>query len=215
MSRRGKIIKGTVLVLLTATIVCYRLADDIGLDFKPDDRWRIVNVIDGDTVELPGGEHLRLANIDTPEVDAPLYEEAKQFLTELALGKTARVEYIKQRRDKYGRLLGYLYIDSIFAGEAILEKGLGYLMIFSNNDLNRRPVQKLLAAQRRAMKAKTGLFALERTPEDYYTAGRGRFRLHRPGCESAGRFRPDRHRLFDTREEALYEGLSPCRKCRP
>lgn len=215
-SFRGRtLIRVSVVILLTAMIVCFRLAEDIGFDRTPGDRWLIVKVVDGDTVELPGGEQLRLANIDTPELDEPFFEEAKQYLTDLALGKTARVEYIRERRDKYGRLLGCLFIDSVFAGEAILEQGLGYLLLFSNNDLNRPLVQRLLAAQRRAMEAGVGLFSLERTPEQYYLATYRSFRFHRPGCEYVGEYRPDRYRMFDTRNEALYDGLSPCRRCRP
>lgn len=208
-------IRISLVILLTAVIVCFRLAEDIGIDLKPGDRWTVVKIVDGDTVELPGGEQLRLANIDTPEVDEPFFEEAKQFLTDLALGKTARVEYIKERRDKYGRLLGCLFIDSVFAGEAILERGLGYLLLFNKDDLDRPLVQRLLAAQRRAMADSLGLFSLKRAPEEFYLASFGRFRFHRPSCEYAGEYRPDRHRLFGTRDEPLYDGLSPCRRCRP
>ena len=83
------------------------MVTDIGQDVKPSDRWIIVEVVDGDTVILSSGERLRLANIDAPEQEQPYYEEAKQFLTELALGKTARLEFPSRRRDKYGRLLAY------------------------------------------------------------------------------------------------------------
>ena len=205
----------SVIVFLITIIVCYRLVEDIGLDRKPGDRWLIVKVIDGDTVELPGDEQLRLANIDTPELDEPYFEEAKQFLTDLALGKTARVEYIKERRDKYGRLLGCLFIDSVFAGEEILERGLGYLLLFGNNDLKRPLVQRLLAAQRRAMADSVGLFSINRTPEKHYLATYKSFRFHRPGCEYVDDYRPDRYRLFETRNEARFIGLSPCRICKP
>jgi micrococcal nuclease len=213
--KRRTSIRISLVILLTALIVCYRLVDDIGFDSKPGDRWTIVKVVDGDTVELPGGEQLRLANIDAPEFEEPFYDSATHFLTNLALGKTARIEYIKERRDKYGRLLGCLFIDSVFAGEAILDQGLGYLFLFNNNDLDRPLVKRLLAAQRRAMKAGVGLFSIKRSPEEFYLASFGRFRFHRPGCEYVGDYRPDKYRLFDTRDEALYDGLSPCRRCRP
>ncbi|MDH3889446.1 MAG: thermonuclease family protein [candidate division Zixibacteria bacterium] len=209
------LIRVSLVILITAVIVCYRLAEDIGVDLKPDDRWIIVTVIDGDTVELAGGDKLRLANIDTPEIDEPFFEEAKQFLTDIALHQSARVEYIRERRDKYGRLLGCLFIDSVFAGEAILERGLGYLLLFDNNDLNRPLVQRLLAAQHRAMESGLGLFSLVRTPEEHYLATYRSFRFHRPGCEYVGEYRPDRYRMFDTRDSALFEGLSPCRSCKP
>ena len=214
-SRYRTLVRVVLVALLVVVIVCFRMVTDIGHDVKPSDRWVIVEIVDGDTVILSSGERLRLANIDAPEQEEPYYEEAKQFLAELALGKTARLEFPARRRDKYGRLLAYMFIDSVMAGEALLERGLGYLLLFKQSDYDRPQIQRLLKAQRRAMAAGVGLFSMERTPEEYYLARYGRFRFHRPGCTQIGEFRPDRYRLFETRDEALYEGLTPCRRCRP
>jgi hypothetical protein len=60
-----------------------------------------------------------------------------------------------------------------------------------------------------------GLFSIKRAPEKYYLATYKSFRFHRPGCEFVGEYRPDRYRLFDNRNEALFEGISPCRICKP
>jgi len=214
-SRRRSVIRVAVVVVLALAIVCFRMVTDIGRDPTPEDRWVVIKIIDGDTVFLSGGDELRLANIDTPEEDEPFYEDARQFLSELALGKTVRVEFSQRRRDKYGRLLGCMFIDSVMAGEAILERGLGYILLFRDTDLDRPEVQRLLGAQRRAVDARVGLHSLERTPEEYYVSRYGRFRVHRPGCNEIKRLDPTRNRLYETREEALYAGLTPCRRCRP
>ncbi|MBN1211671.1 MAG: thermonuclease family protein, partial [candidate division Zixibacteria bacterium] len=110
---------------------------------------------------------------------------------------------------------GYLYIDSLFVNKVILENGLGYLYLFDDNDPASQPVQELLAAQRRALENKTGLWSLPKEPENYYIAAKGSFRFHRPGCRSVKNIKPGNYRTFKTREEALYEGLSPCRNCKP
>jgi len=202
-------------VALALVLVGVRMVTNIGREPSEGDRWRVIKVIDGDTMLLSGGDELRLASIDTPEEGELYYDEAKGYLSELALGKTIRVEFPSQRRDKYGRLLGYVFVDTVMAGEAILNRGLGYLLLFHASDLDRPEVQRLLAAQRRAMEARVGLFSVEHTPEEYYVSRYGRFRFHRPTCREIKNLDPTRNRLWETREDALYEGLSPCRRCKP
>jgi micrococcal nuclease len=214
-SSRRKVINWTVVILLVAIILAFRLVEEIGRDKTPGERFTVKRVIDGDTVELLGGDRLRLLGIDTPEKDEPFYDRARQFLETLTLGKTARIEFGNRRRDRYGRLLGYLYIDSLFVNKVILENGLGYLYLFDDNEPNSPEVQQLLAAQRRALENKTGLWSLPHEPENYYIAANGSFRFHRPGCRSVEKIKPGNYRRFKTREEALYEGLSPCRNCKP
>ena len=204
-----------VVILLSLLVVFFRLVEDIGEDFKGAERLSVIEVIDGDTVRLKGGDKLRLANIDTPEKGELFYEEATRFLEELVLGKTIHIEFAHKRRDKYGRLLGYMYVDSVFVGQEILRNGLGYILLFKKNDYDRPQVKILLSAQRRAMEEKVGLWSLERELEEYYLAKTSRFRFHRPSCRSVKNWKPGTYRIFKTREDALYEGLTPCRRCRP
>jgi micrococcal nuclease len=207
--------KWAIVVLLVALIVAFRLVEQIGFDREPGDRFIVKKIIDGDTVELLGGDRLRLLSIDTPEKGELFFDEASAFLADLALGKTARIEYAGRRRDKYGRLLGYLYVDSIFVNKAILENGLGYLYLFEDTELKLPQIKELLDAQRSALQARVGIWSIERDQEDFYVAVEGSFRFHRPGCDYINQLRPDHHRIFHSREEALYEGLSPCRRCKP
>ncbi len=213
--KKKRVIRWTLVLILALTILTIRLVEDIGLDQKPSDRFLVAAVVDGDTVELTGGDRLRLLSIDTPEEGEPYYQEAKDALSQLALGKLARIEFAGLRRDRYGRLLGYLYVDSLFVNEAIVDNGLGNLYLFRDNDAARPETQLLLAAQRRAMDARRGIWSIERQPEKYYIAKDNSFRIHRPGCRSVAELKEGRYRKFETREEGLREGLSPCRNCKP
>ena len=213
--QRKKVISWTVIIALIVLLVAFRLVEEIGRDITPSSRFTIVRVIDGDTVVLQGGDKLRLLSIDTPEHDEPFYAQAKAFLTDIALNKQARIEYSSYRRDKYGRLLGYLYIDSIFVNKLMLEKGLACLYLFKDTDMGRRETNELLQAQRRALQQKVGLWGLPHKQERYYLAHKGGFRFHRPNCSSVSKTDQNDLRKFYTREEALYEGLSPCRRCKP
>lgn len=208
-------VRWTLTIILIVLLVGFRLVERIGEDKKPSDRFIVVKVIDGDSVELQGRDRLRLLTVDTPEKGEPLFDEARQFLADLALGKIARIEFAGKRRDKYGRLLGYLYIDSLFVNKAILEHGLGYLYLFKDTDIGQPETKILMNAQRRAMAAGVGLWAIERAAEDQYISTAGSFRFHRPGCRYVERMKLDRVSRFAYRNDALYEGLSPCRTCRP
>lgn len=205
---------GIVLVVIIL-LVAFRMVQEIGPERTPSDRFTVVRVLDGDTVELLGGDKLRLLGVDTPERDEQLYDRATDFLEHLVLGKQVRLEYGGARRDRYGRLLAFAYVDTILVNRAILENGLGYLYVFDDSPIDSPEFASMLAAQRSAIDRRLGLMGLDREPEPYYVASQSSFRFHRPGCRSADNYSPERWRRFGSREEALREGLSPCRSCRP
>lgn len=94
---------------------------------------KCVRVLDGDTIVLANGERVRLIGIDTTEKSHPLKpveyfsEEATQFTKRLLEGKEVKLEFDKDRRDKYGRLLTYVYLsDGTFANAEIIKQGYGF-----------------------------------------------------------------------------------------
>ncbi len=204
--------------LLVVSAVGYRYVEQVGHDRLSGEtsRFTVRKVIDGDTVELTGGDKLRLLSIDTPESGERYHDEARDYLAALAIGKPARVEYANTRRDRYGRLLGYLYVDdTLFVNRAIIDAGLAYVYLFDDNDRDRREVKQLIEAQKEALEKRSAIWSIARQPEEYYLSNESSFRLHRPGCESVESIKPEHLRKFSTREEALVLGLSPCRNCKP
>ena len=74
-------------------------------------RWsKVVWIVDGDTIILDNKEHVRLIGIDAPEKKEPYYRRATRFLIKLAKGKRVRLEFDRENRDKFGRLLAYVYL---------------------------------------------------------------------------------------------------------
>src|SRR5688572_14185473 len=60
-----------------------------------DDEFIIANVtkvIDGDTIDIEGGERIRFAIVNTPERGQPGYQEAKQYTIDKCLGKDAIID---------------------------------------------------------------------------------------------------------------------------
>lgn len=94
----------------------------------------IIKVTDGDTVwvNINGKEDkVRFLLIDTPETVHHILKEqlfgkvasdyTKSILTK---GKEIEIEYDGPLRDKYNRLLGYVWVDGVNFNQVLLEKGL-------------------------------------------------------------------------------------------
>jgi micrococcal nuclease len=93
----------------------------------------VKRVIDGDTLLLTTGERVRLIGVDTPETKHPkkpvqrFGKEAYLFTKGMVEGKEVRLEYDWQRRDKYNRLLAYVYLlDGTFLNAEIIKQGYGF-----------------------------------------------------------------------------------------
>jgi micrococcal nuclease len=90
-------------------------------------------VIDGDTIILSNREKVRLIGVDTPETKHPnkpvehYGKEASAFTKKMVEGRPVRLEYDWQQRDKYGRLLAYVYLmDGTFLNAEIIKQGYGH-----------------------------------------------------------------------------------------
>ncbi|MFZ1654693.1 MAG: thermonuclease family protein [Candidatus Moraniibacteriota bacterium] len=90
---------------------------------------RVTRVIDGDTFEIEGGERVRLIGIDTPESVKPntpvecYAVESSEYLKTLIEGKMVRLERDRTDRDRYARLLRYVYLGDVFINEFIVREG--------------------------------------------------------------------------------------------
>lgn len=93
----------------------------------------VKRVIDGDTILLANGERVRLIGVDTPETVHPkkpveyFGKEASAFTRKMCEGKKVRLEYDQTKRDKYDRLLAYVYLeDETFVNAEIVKQGYGH-----------------------------------------------------------------------------------------
>lgn len=90
---------------------------------------RAVRVIDGDTIVLENGETVRYIGIDAPETEHPSKpieyygKEATETNRRLVENKIVRLEFDAQKRDRYGRLLAYIYVDTIFVNAELIKQG--------------------------------------------------------------------------------------------
>ncbi|HHS82401.1 MAG TPA: thermonuclease family protein [Devosia sp.] len=123
---------------------------------------RVVDVVDGDTLLLDNGLKVRLIGIQAPKLPLgrtdfmtwPLAEEARKALSDLALGQAVRVRHGGQRRDRYGRVLGHVFVgdEQVWAQGALVVAGLARVYSFSDNRRCLAPLYRL-EAQARAQRA--------------------------------------------------------------
>lgn len=124
----------------------------------------VKRVIDGDTIELENGEIVRYIGIDTPETSPPLTPiecygpEATEYNRELVEGKTITMRRDIKNKDKFGRILRYVYINDQFVNMKLLKEGYArYLKIFPNVSFARQ----FLIEEKSAQKNKVGLWNQE------------------------------------------------------
>ncbi len=88
----------------------------------------VLAVTDGDTirVQMPDGtsKPVRLIGIDAPEDGQSFSIEAKNLLERLVLGKKVELVSDVSDRDKYDRLLRYVFVDDLNVNEALVLAGL-------------------------------------------------------------------------------------------
>ena len=84
----------------------------------------VTKVIDGDTVVVEGGWHVRLLGIDADEKGYPCYDQAKNRLEELVLAKQVVLEKDVSDIDQYGRCLRYIFLGDTNVDVQLVREGL-------------------------------------------------------------------------------------------
>ena len=95
---------------------------------------KVLKVLDGDTflIQVQGQEeHVRLREIDAPEITTrkkagqePWGRKARDFAQSLVRGKALRLEVEEaDERDKYHRLLAYVFLNNIFVNRELILSG--------------------------------------------------------------------------------------------
>ena len=181
---------------------------------------RVRFVFDGDTILLDGGERVRYLGIDCPETahdgrpGEPLALAARQFNAARVAGAWVRLEQDQEKRDRYNRLLAYVFTkNGQMVNALIVRQGLAHVF-FGIKNLKYQAM--LLENQRQAMKDRLGIWKFPpRQTASFYVGNRASYRFHRPACPYGKRVASGNRVRFRSRFEAFWEGYAPCRRCNP
>ncbi len=147
MGKRKRTLSAMLLLLVFAAIGCAGGASysDAGEDLQriaerypsltPDkaQRGTVKRVVDGDTFELADGSKVRLIGVNTPEIHGnkqPYGEEAAAFTTRELAGRPVVLYPDVSDRDRYGRLLRYVFVSGsdVMFNERLVSDGYAQVM---------------------------------------------------------------------------------------
>lgn len=160
----GLLMVGGLLLLITTLKPSEQAAEH---NDNSETLYEVKSVLDGDTftIDYAGKEtSVRIVGINTPETIDPrttaecFGREASDYLKGLITGKKVRIESDSSTtdRDKYNRLLRYVYLDGEDVGLKIISNGYGYEYTY---DIPYSKQATYKDAQKEAEKNKVGLWA--------------------------------------------------------
>jgi len=124
----------------------------------PIQKLTVVEVTDGDTLKLSSGKTFRLYGVNAPEAKEPFFEEAKAFSQNLVLNKEVSFEQEeKYKEDKFGRMLGYVFINGVNLNLELVRNGLARVVLYEKR-AKIKYQDELLSAQKAAEEMKLGIW---------------------------------------------------------
>jgi micrococcal nuclease len=130
--------------------------------------YEVARAVDGDTLLLRNRTRIRLLGVDTPETKHPTRgvefygPEAAAFTSRLVRGRQVRLAFDRERTDRYGRFLAYVYVGDVFLNERLLREGYGRAMLRFPYSAEKKAVFR--QAQAEAQATERGIWKREREP---------------------------------------------------
>src|SRR3989344_5982109 len=119
---------GQWLAALTATVMVF-----FSGFFGSRQMVSVTRIIDGDTVEIEDGRHIRYIGIDSPEKNNCYATAAAKLNEQLVLGEKVKLELGPNELDDYGRTLAYVWIDGDLVNQKLLAEGAGEFFLDTVN----------------------------------------------------------------------------------
>lgn len=125
--------------------------------------WRVARVVDGDTLVLQNDDRVRLIGVDTPETKhptkpvEPFGPEASSFTKRAVEGKFVQLKFDREKRDRYQRLLAYVYVDDWCLNEELIRAG--YSKCITRYPFDRSMKARFKLAEDEARTSRRGLWS--------------------------------------------------------
>jgi micrococcal nuclease len=189
--------------------------------------YRVRAVVDGDTIVLENGLHLRYSGVNTPESGrwvkdaSPFSKEATARNAALVEGKRVRVKLGRDVFDPHGRVVGTVFVVPETPGEAeidvrqaLIREGLGKVMYLGIDGAEYGQLKQLQDDAKRAHAGIWGATApADGASANPFCASSNSKTYHRCDCTLAARISPANLHTYATAEEAEAAGLKPCATC--
>ncbi|NSW83511.1 MAG: thermonuclease family protein [Syntrophothermus sp.] len=207
----------------------------------------VTRVVDGDTLWVRIGtreEKVRLIGVNTPEIshsglgikEEPYGKEAFEYTRKHSEGRQVFLELDVGERDRYGRLLAYVWLDrpgndgeaevraKMYNAELLLN---GYAQVMTVPP-NVKYADFFVKLEREAREQAKGLWgaaaasstsnsqpAEKRSSAAVHIGNSSSKKFHYPDCQWTQEISTKNRVEFSTRGEAIEAGYEPCKACRP
>jgi micrococcal nuclease len=176
-------------------------------------RW----VDDGDSIVLQDGRHVRYIGINAPEIQheerkaEPFGDKAKSINQKLVFHKDIRLEYDREKKDRYGRTLAYVYLrNGLFINAEMISQGAAYFLYLRPNT---KHTELFIRKQQEAMQAGRGLWQNWRESNSEYVGNKNSRRFHLPSCPFARQIKAANRVRFSKKWDAFRAGYAPAKRC--
>lgn len=175
---------------------------------------RIGFVADGDTVRLEDRRWVRLAGIDAPErIDGEKGSCAGKFSRDKLLGLLAgnRIVLEERGKDRYGRILGKLYLENgLCVNDEMIRAGGVWVLIDGKPDTFGRGQ---IALQQEAIQKKAGIWAMISGRSPSVVGNKNSYKFHEKDCSYGKKISPKNRIYFNSYLDAFKQGYAPAREC--
>ena len=128
--RRGRYALLAAVILLSLVRFWQRASEPVLPETLAEGVHQIERVVDGDTLLLASGARVRLIGVDCPETVKPHHPvepfgpEASAFTKSFVAGGNVRLQFDRERIDRYDRFLAYVFVGDAMLNEELLRAGL-------------------------------------------------------------------------------------------
>jgi len=198
-------------------------------DQESDTDKKLVNVqlvkpIDGDTIKVNidgKEENVRFLLVDTPETnhprlgEQPFGQDAKSFTSTMVQSGQVQLEFDISHRDKYQRLLAYVYVDGVSVQEELLKNGLARVAYIY--DPNTKYVDQYDELQKKAQKQAVGIWSVENYATDrgfdesVFTSSEEKKEpsSESSSCDIKGNIAKDGEKIYHMPDQQFYKVTKP------
>lgn len=145
MSKKNTVILGFIVLIYVIYYILFQ--NNVFLE-----EYFVERVIDGDTIVLEDDIKIRLKGINSPEKGMLYSKESTDFLINLLENNSIKIKHYGQ--DKYGRYLGYIFIENKNLNELLVRKGFAHIYYYEEDEY----YNKLLRAEEYARRNNLGIW---------------------------------------------------------
>jgi len=166
------------------------------------------HVVDGDTIDVKGIGRIRFVGVNAPERGQSGYQEAKDYVESMCLGKTVGLDIDDaKQRDKYGRTLAVIYAGNTNVNADLLKLEYAEVMYIPPSEFN--PYSWVGNYQSKSSNSNSA------GATGYYIGNKNSKKFHLPDCPSVAKMSEANKIRLKSKHEAVDKGFIPCKNCDP